>query len=343
MKGWIYGTEHQKQWTQKIYKKSFKFQNPLHQNYKHHKALEAILQVDPEAIFSVIVFTGDSTFKTQVPPNVTYSGGVISFVESKSDSLLDDNQVKTICQQIEDGRLVPNRQTHKAHVTHVKEIVATKPQTVSCPKCGSEMVKRTVKKEKEPLGQSSGVAPGFRNAEAFKRYLINIWPEIWPLSLQLAKLVCTGPSCRSTEDDESTQEVLNYGVDISTLTALIEKGCYEPVSITEYGYPIFLLHLKCAKTKSTPLFGTPTLLSPKEPQSPLARKSMASQIDVLPVPLWPNIRVKGLSKLMVKGCDTPRNPKMDKLLRLVFEVIIFSFLEMGIFQGGKSVFLFYFS
>lgn len=150
MKGWIYGTEHQKQWTQKIYKKSFKFQNPLHQNYKHHKALEAILQVDPEAIFSVIVFTGDSTFKTQVPPNVTYSGGVISFVESKSDSLLDDNQVKTICQQIEDGRLVPNRQTHKAHVTHVKEIVATKPQTVSCPKCGSEMVKRTVKKgEKE--------------------------------------------------------------------------------------------------------------------------------------------------------------------------------------------------
>lgn len=29
---------------------------------------------------------------------------------------------------------------------------------------------------------------------------------------------------RSTEDDESTQEVLNYGVDISTLTALIEKG-----------------------------------------------------------------------------------------------------------------------
>lgn len=105
----------------------------------------------------------------------------------------------------------------------------------------------------------------------------------------------------------------------------------------------FLLHLKCAKQNQRHCLELPTLLSPKEPQSPLARKSMASQIDVLPVPLWPNIRVKGLSKLMVKGCDTPRNPKMDKLLRLVFEVIIFSFLEMGIFQGGKSVFLFYFS
>ena len=34
-KGWIFGSQHQKTWTQKIYKKSFKFQNPLHQNYKH--------------------------------------------------------------------------------------------------------------------------------------------------------------------------------------------------------------------------------------------------------------------------------------------------------------------
>ncbi len=39
-KGWIFGSERQKQWTQKIYKKSFKFQNPIHQNYKHMKVLE---------------------------------------------------------------------------------------------------------------------------------------------------------------------------------------------------------------------------------------------------------------------------------------------------------------
>ena len=42
-KGWIFGSERQKQWTQKIYKKSFKFQNPSHQNYKHMKVLEQVL------------------------------------------------------------------------------------------------------------------------------------------------------------------------------------------------------------------------------------------------------------------------------------------------------------
>ena len=41
MKGWIFGSEKQSQWTQKIFKQTFKFQNPLRQNYKHVKALEA--------------------------------------------------------------------------------------------------------------------------------------------------------------------------------------------------------------------------------------------------------------------------------------------------------------
>jgi restriction system protein len=32
MQGWIFGGANQAQWTQKIYKKSYKFQNPLRQN-----------------------------------------------------------------------------------------------------------------------------------------------------------------------------------------------------------------------------------------------------------------------------------------------------------------------
>jgi hypothetical protein len=35
MKGWIFDSPQQKTWTQKIYRHTTKFQNPLHQNYKH--------------------------------------------------------------------------------------------------------------------------------------------------------------------------------------------------------------------------------------------------------------------------------------------------------------------
>ncbi len=35
MKGWIFGSVKQREWTQKIFKHFLKFQNPLHQHYKH--------------------------------------------------------------------------------------------------------------------------------------------------------------------------------------------------------------------------------------------------------------------------------------------------------------------
>ena len=60
-KGWIFGGERQKMWTQKIFKNSYKFQNPLHQNYKHQKVLETVLSdmVASEYLHSVIVFMPD--------------------------------------------------------------------------------------------------------------------------------------------------------------------------------------------------------------------------------------------------------------------------------------------
>jgi len=35
MSGWIFGSEKQAHWAQTLYKHTFKFQNPLRQNYKH--------------------------------------------------------------------------------------------------------------------------------------------------------------------------------------------------------------------------------------------------------------------------------------------------------------------
>lgn len=143
MKGWIYGGEHQPQWTQKIFRTSFKFQNPLRQNYKHIKALEAALEVPSEVIRSVIVFAGDSTFKTPMPPNVTHGGGYIGYIRSFREPVLTDAQVERAVALIQSGRLAPSRQTHREHVRQLKSRNDVTAQR-RCPKCGSPMVLRTV-------------------------------------------------------------------------------------------------------------------------------------------------------------------------------------------------------
>jgi restriction system protein len=44
MKGWIFGSENQKQWTQQIFKYKLKYQNPLHQNYKTYQNVRIFIE-----------------------------------------------------------------------------------------------------------------------------------------------------------------------------------------------------------------------------------------------------------------------------------------------------------
>jgi hypothetical protein len=126
MKGWIFGSATQKMWTQKIYRRTHKFQNPLHQNYKHTKTLEALLGLNQAQIFSVIVFVGDSTFKTKMPQNVTYGKGYIRFIKSKSRRILSEFEVQNVIENIAQNRLSKSFKTNRTHIKHVKTLLKNK-------------------------------------------------------------------------------------------------------------------------------------------------------------------------------------------------------------------------
>jgi len=167
MKGWIFGGEHQAQWTQKIFKKSFRFQNPLRQNYKHVKALEAVLDVTPEVIHSVVVFAGQSTFKTSMPANVTRGGGFITYIKSFDTPVLSEPEVKSAVDQIQSGRLAPSRATHRRHVQQLGKRSNPSAER-QCPKCGSRMVLRTARRGSNAGNQFWGCSsyPGCRYMRA---------------------------------------------------------------------------------------------------------------------------------------------------------------------------------
>ncbi|UZD66724.1 nuclease-related domain-containing protein [Marinobacter sp. AN1] len=126
MKGWIYGGERQRYWTQKVYRHSQKFQNPLHQNYKHLKTVQSRLGLTDDQVCSLVVFVGDSTFKTSMPDNVTQGLGFIRFIKSHTSVVLTTVQVKTLVEDIARGRLKPTWRTHRDHVRHVQGIVERK-------------------------------------------------------------------------------------------------------------------------------------------------------------------------------------------------------------------------
>jgi hypothetical protein len=192
LKGWIFGNANQKTWTQQIFKFKNKFQNPLHQNYKHVKTLESLLGLKSHQIHSVIVFVGDSKFKTEMPDNVTHGFGYIRYIKAKTKPVLSMEEAKEIIGKIETDRLATSFKTNRNHIRYVKTIVnekhgsskgkiqniaqTSKHGTVNsirdlsvCKTCGSDMKIRD-KKSGEDIGKKFWVCikfPECRNVEPY--------------------------------------------------------------------------------------------------------------------------------------------------------------------------------
>jgi len=137
--GWIYGGEKQKTWTQNLFGKKNYFQNPLHQNYKHTKALSGCLKVEHSKIYPIIFFIGDAELKSEFPPNVM-SRGLSSYIESFTNVIFSESELGLLRHHLEHIRngQVSNRQ-------HVQNLRDRYSYTTKCPKCGGLLVERTVK------------------------------------------------------------------------------------------------------------------------------------------------------------------------------------------------------
>jgi len=150
MKGWIFGSENDAQWTQRIFRNTFKFQNPLRQNYAHVRALETALEIPRSAIQSVIVFSGEATFKTPLPSNVVRGGEYISFIKTFRQQVISTEQVDRITARIHNDRLPATFATRRQHIANLRSRRREPTIGKSCPRCGSQMVLRTAKQGKKP-------------------------------------------------------------------------------------------------------------------------------------------------------------------------------------------------
>lgn len=114
--GWIYGSQYDKQWTQTFsqYAK-FKFQNPLHQNYKHTKTVVEILGIPEKYVHSIVAFSWRAILKTKLPDNVMRFHRVPSYIRSKYKEVISDESCQSHLNQIEQLRLKGLR----AKVSHI--------------------------------------------------------------------------------------------------------------------------------------------------------------------------------------------------------------------------------
>lgn len=145
-KGWIFGSENDRQWTQKIFRHTYRFQNPLRQNVAHTKAVAQLLDVDEKRIHSIVVFVGGCKLKTRMPPNVVKGSRYIRYIKYFRKRVFTDERVDAICRTIQTGQLSKSWSARREHVRHVRGKTRGFSTAPKCPRCGARMVLRKVRR-----------------------------------------------------------------------------------------------------------------------------------------------------------------------------------------------------
>lgn len=122
MKGWIFGQERDAYWTQQIFKRKCRFQNPLRQNFKHIQTLASHLEINPALIYSVIVFVGNASFRTSMSNNVMTISGLRRYISAFKVNVLDKDVLLGIKDGLKRSRLDNTFLNKRKHVTHAQQL-----------------------------------------------------------------------------------------------------------------------------------------------------------------------------------------------------------------------------
>ena len=151
-KGWILGSENGREWTQSIYGHKNRFMNPIHQNYGHVKAIEALLEeycISGVPIIPIVTFPGDATIKIDFNKALVVKWGDLNkTIRDNSTSVsVSQEKMKAITEMFTMAN-VDSKETRKEHVNNIHEKTRSDRRSIQqgiCPKCGGSLVKRNGK------------------------------------------------------------------------------------------------------------------------------------------------------------------------------------------------------
>ncbi len=120
-KGWIFANPRHSIWTQVFFQRKSRFQNPIHQNFGHVRAVQSVLDfLSPEMISSAVVFTGEAEFKTELPVGVYSIDRFIEHIRRQVTEVMSENRMQFCIGRLEANRLALTQQTDVEHRQYVQ-------------------------------------------------------------------------------------------------------------------------------------------------------------------------------------------------------------------------------
>lgn len=164
--GWIFGDKYEPQWTKVHFNRKDRFQNPLRQNYKHIATLSECLGIPKEYFKTIVAFSGECKFKTEMPEEVMLFAEVPDYIKSHSDeNMIPPEQVQEVVDTILEWQGTLTKSQKANHVRNLRkthELQQPKQEQLDvslnndssssennpvCPRCGAPMILRKRKSD----------------------------------------------------------------------------------------------------------------------------------------------------------------------------------------------------
>ena len=140
--GWISGNDQSTEWKKTNHGKSYRFQNPVRQNYGHVKFLKEMLGVDDSVFRSAVVFTTNSNLSVKTNHAVIYTTQLLDYIYSFRTCVLKQYEVEGISNFLS-VRNITDEAQREFHVQRIQNEIYERDVKISigiCPKCSGKLV-----------------------------------------------------------------------------------------------------------------------------------------------------------------------------------------------------------
>ena len=126
LKGSISGGPQKKRWRQQLGRRGHYFQNPIHQNHGHLKAVQNLLGIQRDLLKPLLVFAGRSRLTRKVSAMVMSPGQLAVFLSKEQPRVIESSEIDRLAADIARLRLPPGSATDRAHRNYVRRKISAR-------------------------------------------------------------------------------------------------------------------------------------------------------------------------------------------------------------------------
>lgn len=136
--GYITGGEYDKKWKKKSGKKIYYFQNPIHQNYGHLKAIQEAKNIEEDKLIPIVCIPSRAKVQVNVKSHVVSIYKLLDTIKSYRAEVIQNKE--EIYNKLSSLNII-DKKRRKEHIKYIKTNIVKYDSNI-CPKCGHTLVKR---------------------------------------------------------------------------------------------------------------------------------------------------------------------------------------------------------